>query len=154
MSRLYPSKLHITFKDLLENKPFTLPRKYTLTHSDRTGELFLTIAEDYDFEQISHWYTRFMRDEVFAEWIKNNGDFELHIYTHISGGFIFGWAGMRDKIIRSHLKLVFQTIRYGDRELFSKNPKMDEAFIIVHFKSKRKKFNKIEKFKKLKDYKI
>jgi hypothetical protein len=43
-------------------------RCYTLTHSDTTGELFLTIGPDFDRAQISGLYTRLMRDEVLAEW--------------------------------------------------------------------------------------
>ena len=44
-------------------------RRYTLTHSDTTGELFLTIAPEFDPGQVSGWYTRFMRDEVLGEWL-------------------------------------------------------------------------------------
>ena len=154
LSDFRPEKLHINIqKEVIDNTEF-LPRKYTLTHSDRTGDLFLTIANDYDYEQISKFYVRFMRDEVLGEWIKNSEGFELHLYVHISGGFIFGWAKMRDKIIRHHLPMVYQIIRYGDNELFSKFPKLDECPLFVHFNSKRKKYHKIEKIGLLKDFKI
>lgn len=153
MSNLNPNKLHVNFvgvkKNLLE-----LPRKYTLTHSDRTGDLFLTISRDYDLKQISGWYTKLMRDEVLGEWKKKNGKLELHLYFHISGGFIFGWAKMRDMIIRSHLKLVFQCIRYAERDLIEKNSEVDQSPIFSHFISKRRKFNTIEQFDNLSNYKI
>ena len=151
LSRLNPAKLHVKFVDV-EEEEFSLPRKYTLTHSDKTGDMFLTIAKNFDEQQISHWYVRFMRDEVLGEWKSKNKSKELHLIFHISGGLIFGWAKLRDKIIRSHLKLVFQSIRFGEKKLIQKNRNLDTAPIFAHFISKRKKFNCIENFGQLKDY--
>jgi hypothetical protein len=72
MSRLKPEKLEVIIKgDLTETDPI-IPRRYTLTHSDATGKLTLTIGLEYDLKQISGWYTRLMRDEVLAEWIKRD----------------------------------------------------------------------------------
>ena len=158
MADFNPDKLHVVFNDSLEKNKLELPRKYTLTHSDSTGDLFLTIGSEYDFEQISSLYTRFMRDEVLAEWQKNNDHYELHIYMqisgfytrlmrdevlaewqkndryytlhlylHVSGGLLFGWASMRDKIFRHHLPLVFQALKYGDKELFEELPFLNES---------------------------
>lgn len=59
-----PKKLHTT--NIIDPK-MVLPRRYTLTHSDSTGEIYLTVAHDYDLKQISGWYTRIMRDEILAE---------------------------------------------------------------------------------------
>jgi len=151
MSYFNPKKLHINHVEVDEDL-FNLPRKYTLTHSDRTGELFLTISRNYDQKQISDWYTRFMRDEVLGEWKMENEKTELHLYFHISGGFVFGWAKMRDTIIRSHLKLVFQSIRYSERNLILKNQFLDSSPIYAHFISHRKKFNSVEQFGCLKEY--
>ncbi len=152
MVDLNPEKLHVVFNASGESKKLELPRKYTLTHSDSTGDLFLTISIDYDLKQISSIYTRLMRDEVLAEWQKNNEHFELHFYVHVSGGFVFGWASMRDRIFRSHLPLVFQTIIYGDKRLFENFPQLKESQIFVHFQSKNKKYNKIESFGKIKEF--
>ena len=154
MVDLNPKKLHITQKDPTKTDKFNIPRKYTLTHSDSTGELFLTIGADYDLAQISGRYTRFMRDEVLAEWQKNENEYELHIHVHVSGGFVFGWASMRERIFRHHLPLVLQTFRYGDKEIFNLFPFLDESPIFVHFNSKNDKNNKIEEFGLIKEYKL
>jgi len=61
---------------------------------------------------------------------------------------------MRNNIIRYHLPLVCQTLRFGDRDLFKEHRYLDEARIIVHFHSKKKKYNKIENFGTMKQYKI
>ncbi|MHA2392155.1 MAG: staygreen family protein [Promethearchaeota archaeon] len=146
MSEFNSEKLHIDFKDHIKADVFELPRKYTLTHSDSTGDLFLTIGFDYDFQQISKLYTKFMRDEVLAEWQIENDQIELHIYLHVSGGLVFGWASLRNRIFRYHLPLVIKALKYGDRQLFEENPILDNSQIIVHFNSKNKKYNKIENF--------
>jgi hypothetical protein len=151
MEVLIPEKLHVVIKDSTKVPDSIIPRKYTLTHSDTTGKMFLTIGNDYDYQQISGLYTRFMRDEVLAEWKEIDDQYDLHFYLHVSGGFLFGWAGLRDKIFRHHLPLVFQTIKYGDNLLFKAYPFLFDSPIIVHFNSKNKKFNKVENFGKIKD---
>ncbi len=151
MTDLNPDKLHVVYQGSVDTKKLILPRKYTLTHSDTTGDLFLTIGPDYDNKQTSSLYTRFMKDEVLAEWQKKNNHYELHFYLHVSGGFCFGWAGLRDRIFRYHLPLVFQAIRYGDKELIDNLPEIQNSLIFVHFQSKNKKYNKIENFGKVKD---
>ena len=90
MSRLRPEKLHVTYSSGVTVDAPLLPRRYTLTHSDSTGDLYLTIGADYNREQIAGWYTRFMRDEVLAEWKDNAHGTSLHVYCHVSGGLVFG----------------------------------------------------------------
>jgi len=94
-----------------------------------------------------------MRDEVLAEWIENEKRYKLHIYVHVSGGFVFGWAKLRYKIFKYHMPLVLKAIRRGDKELFELFPNLDQSQIYVHFLSNRNKYNKIEEFGILKDYK-
>ncbi|MEA2071131.1 MAG: staygreen family protein, partial [Asgard group archaeon] len=127
---------------------------YTLTHSDFTGELFLTIGQKINKKQISKVYIRLMRDEIVGEWRKIDDDYQLHLHAHISGGLIFGWARLRDKIIRHHLPLVFSVIQYGDRKFFEKNPKLDKSPIFVHFHSKRKKFDSVENMGVPRNYRL
>jgi hypothetical protein len=151
MTTLSPDKLHVKFKGITKEQPLSLPRKYTLTHSDSTGDLFLTIADEYDYEKISGFYTRLMRDEVLAEWEEKKGEFELHLYLHVSGGICFGWAGLRDKIFRYHLPLVLEAIKFSEKDLFQNSPEIEKSKIIVHFQSKKEKYNKIENIGSFKD---
>ena len=39
-------------------------RKYTLTHSDDTGMMFLTVSNEYDYSAINYD----LRDEVLGTW--------------------------------------------------------------------------------------
>ena len=152
MSRLKPEKLSVTFLLPTTVDSPLVPRCYTLTHSDRTGDLFLTIADDFNKKQLKGWQTRIMRDEVLAEWLKNEENYSLHVYCQISGGI--GPLKFRDKIFRQELPLVLEAFRYGDQKLFHTNPSLDKAQIYVHFRSKKEKFNKVEKWGSPVDYKL
>jgi hypothetical protein len=98
MERLNPEKLHVTYLTGTTPENLVLPRLYTLTHSDRTGELFLTIGGQYDKQQISKLYTRLMRDEVLAELADDGDRLVFKVYCHVSGGFIIGTAKWRYNI--------------------------------------------------------
>ena len=152
MSELHPEKLHVTFREGTSAQELSLPRKYTLTHSDLTGELFLSIGADYDQKQISGFYTRLMRDEVLAE-LKNDGqDVSLHVYCHVSGGFICGSASWRNDILHQHMRMVLEAFRHGDRELFTAHPELEEASILIHFAAKESRYNKVEEWGQIKQY--
>lgn len=151
MTDLNPDKLHVIYKDAVDEDKLELPRKYTLTHSDSTGDLFLTIGSEYDYDQISSLYTRFMKDEVLAEWQEKEKQYELHLFMHISGGFCFGWANLRNRIFCYHLPLVLETICYGDKKLIEKMPELESSQILVHFKSKNKKYDRVENYSQIKD---
>ena len=68
MSGFDPRKLHVEINYQDNKEEFLFPRKYTLTHSDITGDLFLSIGPDYDYKKISNFYSKLLRDEVLAEW--------------------------------------------------------------------------------------
>ena len=144
MSRLKPERLHVRFAAGATPDGPIAPRRYTLTHSDATGDLYLTIGPDYDREQISGLYTRFMRDEVLAEWQSGADGPALHVHCHVSGGLVLGSAGRRDAIFRRELPLVLEAFRFGDRRLFEKEPGLDEAPMWIHFHATRPRYNRTE----------
>jgi len=154
MTRLIPEKLHVKY--LLGASPDALatPRHYTLTHSDSTGDLFLSIGQCYDTKQISKLYTRLMRDEVLAELKKDSEGFSLNVHCHVSGGFVFGRAKWRYNIFCSELSLALEAIRFGDKAFFDRDPKLDQIPVLVHFKSADKRYNKTEKWGSSGDYKL
>ena len=140
MSRLRPGKLHVEFVEPATATGPVLPRRYTLTHSDATGDLFLTVGPKVDQKQISGWYTRLMRDEVVAEWDETEEGPILRVYCHVSGGLVLGTARWRYAIFRHELPLVFEAFRYGDRALVEAVPELDGAPIVVHFRSSRRRY--------------
>jgi hypothetical protein len=151
MSRLDLAKLHVEFAAGSTPTGPLLPRTYTLTHSDATGDLYLTVGPAYDTAQISGWYTRFMRDEVLAEWRTSDSGPELHVHCHVSGGLLAGPAAWRDAIFRRELPLVLEAFRFGDRQLFAASRRLDSSPIWVDFHSANKRYDRIEMWGKLAD---
>jgi len=152
MAHLNPKKLHVAYLHGVGPKAPIVRRRYTLTHSDITGDLYLTIGCDYNLKQVSGWYTRFMRDEILAEWIGSQDAPSLNVYCHVSGGIVLGRAAWRLSIFKREMPLVLEAIRYGDKELFTEHPDLDNSPIIVHFKSSKDKYDIIEEWGVLGDY--
>ncbi len=154
MSSLDPVKLHVRYLSRPIPPDLIMPRRYTLTHSDVTGELFLAIGTDYDRAAISGWYVRLMRDEVLAEWIPDQDGASLHVYCHVSGGLAFGPAGWRNDILKKHMSQVLQALRYGDSALYEAHPGLDDAQVKVHFRAAQVRYHRVEAWGLLADYRI
>jgi hypothetical protein len=152
MRRLRAEKLHVHYSGGATADAPLHGRKYTLTHSDLSGDLFLTVGMEFDQMTIGGWYTRFMRDEVLAEWTDADGGPKLHLYCHVSGGFVVGSAAWRNAILQRELPLVLEAFRYGDRLLFEAHPGLDTSTILVHFQSNRAKYHRVEDWGRPEDY--
>lgn len=144
MARLNPHKLHVTYLTGTSPDTLVLPRRYTLTHSDITGNLFLSIGTQFNIKQTSNLYTRLMRDEVLAELIDEGSHPVLKVYCYVSGGLVLGTAKWRYGIFQSELPLALEAIRHGDNHLFEANPTLDHTAIYIHFQSSNELFNKVE----------
>ena len=152
MSRLRPDKLHVQFGEGATPEDPVVHRRYTLTHSDATGDLFLTIGSDYDRQQISGWTTRLLRDEVLAEWREEEDGPALHVHCHVSGGLVAGPAGWRYAIFRRELPLVLESFRLGDRTLFETHPQLEQAAILAHFHATQQRYDRVESWGVPADY--
>ena len=152
MQRLDPAKLHVNYVAGSSADGPVTPRCYTLTHSDSTGDLFLTIGPQHDRAQISGWYTRLMRDEVLAEWQREGTSLALHVHCHVSGGVVLGSAGMRDDIFRRELPLVLETFRYGDAAFFAAEPALRQAPVLIHFHCGQARYDRVESWGPMSHY--
>lgn len=147
MSKFNPEKLSVEFnEDVNEFHPIII-RRYTLTHSDQTGNLFLTIGKEFDYKKIT-----IMRDEVLGEWIKKGGKYLYNVYLQVNGEDGIISAPIRFEIFKRELPLALMAIRYGDNKFFLVHKELDTAPIIVYFKSKDPKYNTIENFGTFSDY--
>jgi hypothetical protein len=153
MSDLNPQKLHVTYKTDPLQAGSLLPRRYTLTHSDSTGDLFLTVGAEFDQAQISGWYTRFLRDEVLAEWRDEEAP-RLHVFCHLSGGLVLGSPAWRYSIFQKHMRQVLEAFRNGDRALFETRPDLDQAPVRVHFLAKQARYNRVEDWGRPAQYRV
>jgi len=136
-----PNKLYVEFRDGVTQKEPVNNRKYTLTHSDQTGELFLTIGLNYAYDKISY-----LRDEVLAEWRVGKGYAFLYVYVYIDGFMDPAISIRREAIFRRELPLALQAIKYGDKIFFDTHPELLYAPIWINFSSENSKYNRVEKW--------
>ena len=149
MSRLDPEKLTVEFREGVTETAPIIPRRYTLTHSDITAELFLTIAPSYAYDKIN-----VMRDEVLGEWLVVEESLRYYVYLYVDGQLGQGMASIRNYVFRRELPLALEAIRYGDRRLFDTNPGLDQSPIIVYFLSANPEYNKVENWGTFAEYDI
>jgi len=128
------AKLHVTFAEGTGPDGPVTPRRYTLTHSDMTGELFLTIGTDYDRRALKALQVRVERDEVLGEWVRSDERPRLELRMAAQGGVpVFGTGAMRCDIFRRYRAMVLGAMRYGDRALVEANPELDDAPVVAIF---------------------
>ena len=124
------------------------PRRYTLTHSDQTGELFLVIGSEFAYEQLTT-----KRDEVVGEWLAHqSGHPYFYIYIRLDG--IDGTASTekRNEIFLRELPLALKAIKKGDESFFQFYPQFLQAPIYVFFQSQDSHLNRTDHFGCFNDY--
>ena len=147
MKRLDPEKLNVEYRDEVTKTQPIIPRKYTLTHSDITAELFLNIGKKFAYDKITP-----MRDEVLAKWAKYNDKHVIYGYVHVDGQFGPIQANIRNAIFVRELPLALEGIMYGDRYFFKAHPSLYNAPIYIYFKSDYPEYNRVEYWGTPKDY--
>ena len=149
LSNFIPEKLSVEYMNGVTATEPVIPRRYTLTHSDLTGDLFLTIGMNYAWEKINA-----TRDEVLGEWINYGNYLYYFAYVYIDQGeYTFNEAAIRNEIFRRELPLALTAIRYGDRAFFDAHPTLDLAPIIINFISTYPAFAKQENWGTFQAYK-
>jgi hypothetical protein len=133
-------KLHVTLlKDTAPDGPIE-PRRYTLTHSDRTGDLFLSIGADYDRDALGALQVRLERDEVLGEWVRDGESWRLELHMMAQGGLpLFGTGAMRCNIFRHYRPMVLGAIRAGDKALLRAHPELESAPVLARFHWRRER---------------
>ncbi|MGL6107773.1 staygreen family protein [Romboutsia sp.] len=143
-----PDKLETTFIEPMTPYGPIIDRKYTLTHSDETGVMFLDIADKYNYDAINQE----MRDELLGTWkISDETDYKLLFYAYV-GDTDYINAMMKYSAFKYHMKLALQAVIYGDRDLFIKYPELVNAPIYVKFDSSIPIFDAYESYGYVKDY--
>lgn len=140
MSVFIPSKLSVSYQ--APATPFrpVEGRKYTLTHSDTTGQLFLSIGCNYNYSAINYS----LCDEVLAKWVPQLGEFSLCARVYVSGGeYDENYTKVRFMIFQKELNLALKAMVNGDKALYSNFPWLLDAPIYVHFESIYPQFNQV-----------
>lgn len=150
MSRLKPEKLSVEFRKGVTTTEPIIPRRYTLTHSDVTADLFLTIGLIYAYDKVNA-----TRDEVLGEWMNAQNGYFFYVRLYVDNGeYSPEVTSTRNYIFRRELPLALEAIRYGDKDFFGAHPELNYAPIIVYFSSADSQYNKIENWGTFLDYDI
>jgi hypothetical protein len=131
---LYEDKVHI--RDTTGERD-NLPRRYTVTYSDRTADIFLSIGMEYDNEALGQAQTHERRDEVLAE-LADGDQPRLRVTCLVSGEGQTGRGinpAMRRRVFEGQMPFVLAIIRYGDRFFYERHPELDRASVCVEFRS-------------------
>ncbi|MBE5959860.1 MAG: hypothetical protein E7256_00500 [Lachnospiraceae bacterium] len=147
MKPLDTSKVNVEYRDFTNQYKPVLGRKYTMTHSDETAELFVTIGRRYAMDKVIP-----IRDEVLLEFRKKDGKLQLFGKVLVDGDGVPGDATMRNAIFLKKLSTSLQAIRYGDRALYENWCQLDDVPIHIWFQSKDPRYNKLYDFGTMKDY--
>ncbi|WJH36045.1 staygreen family protein [Paenibacillus sp. CC-CFT747] len=148
MTPFNPDRLIVEFRPGMYPTQPQMNRKYTLTHSDETGELFLTLGPEYAFDKITG-----KRDEVLAEWRYAGGLYRFEVYVYLGGPDNPALAEKRYEIFKRELPLALEAIRYGDRIFFEAHPALDDTEVIVHFQADPPLAGRTESFGPVKRFK-
>ena len=147
MERLNPEKLSTTFSGVTPKKPI-IPRKYTLTHSDLTAELFLTVGR-----QIACGTLGPIRDEVVAKWRRFQNGYALYGLVQVDDmAGKKSISAVRYKIFQQEMPLALEAIRFGDRKFFEAHPTLGDAPIKIAFASRYPEYNDIQYWGTPNDY--
>lgn len=150
LKRLDPNKLSVEFRDGITKTAPIEARRYTLTHSDITAELFLTIGLQFAYDNIGP-----MRDEVLAEWQLINNSYILYACVYVDGQLGLAnpnLSAIRNSIFVRELSLALEAIRYGDDVFFKTHSELNNAPIYVYFTSMYPYLNRIEYWGTPSDY--
>jgi hypothetical protein len=138
-----PKKLNVTFIPPATSSQPLDGRKYTLTHSDKTGLLFLKIGNRFDLLSINLK----LRDEVLAKWVNYDGTNVLQGYVYVSGGeYTEEQSRVRFNTFRKELGTELTAIVYGDRKLYKQYSMLLNAPIYVHFVSVHPAYDQVIQF--------
>ncbi len=148
MKILSPRKIFTQYREGISPTKNISERKYTITHSDTTAELFVFIATQYAEDQVTN-----MRDEVSVEWKEMNQKLILTGEVLVDGAGVMGNAFIRNKIFLNEMPTALQALRKGDRFLFEDNPQLNNTPVFIQFISSNPTFNKVYDFGPIGQYK-
>ena len=141
MSEMNFQKVFVQYRDFITPYDPVLNRKYTITHSDITADLFVTIASSYANDQVTE-----MQDDVKIGWEQTNQGLLLLGWVFIDGAGAFYNPEMRNHVFYSEMSKALMALRHADRFLFHAYPNINSTPVFFHFVSDNPAYDKIYNF--------
>ena len=148
MRELNPQKVFVQYRGTMKPYEPVLNRKYTITHSDTTAELFVFVAENYAEDQITK-----MHDEVRIAFEQSEKGLALLGSVIVDGEGVKGNPYIRNKIFYNEMPTALQALRQADRFIFTKDPALDNTSVLIHFISSRPVYDRTYDFGVIGNYK-
>lgn len=143
-----PNMLETNFIEPVTSIKPIKDRKYTLTHSDTTGMLFLDVGIEYNYSAIN----KDLRDELLGKWkVFDYNSYILIFYAYV-GDSDFSSASMKYAAFKYHLNSALQAVFYGDRDLLNEYHHLLNTPIYIKFDSDIPIFNNYEPYGYVKNY--
>ncbi|KGX84923.1 staygreen family protein [Pontibacillus marinus] len=142
------NRLYVQYRPDIQHTTAYDLRKYTLTHSDITGDLFLTVSTEYAFDQVND-----MRDEVLGEWIPTLQGILFRGEALVGDETIpLTQQKIRYEIFNREMSTALQGIFYGERWLLEMNPALLASPVYILFVSNHPEYSGFRYFGKVNDY--
>ena len=148
MRQLNPQKVFVQYRDIMKPYNPVIGRKYTITHSDATADLFVFIGSHFSEDQVTA-----MHDDVKIGWEQTDRGLALIGSVLVDGEEAPGNSNIRNSIFLNEMPTALQALRLADRFLFEINPAFDRAPVLIHFISSDPAYDKIYNFGVIGNYK-
>lgn len=148
MKKIDPDKVNVEFRDRVMPLGPIHERKYTMTHSDETAELFVTIGTKYANDKMID-----IRDEVLLAFEFSSAGLLLMGEVIVDGEGIPGNAERRNEIFAREMGTALQAIRYADADFYQANPALDHVPVYIWFRSDDPAYNKLYDYGTMSEYK-
>lgn len=149
MRALSTQKVFVQYRDSMKPYDPVLGRKYTITHSDITAELFVFIADNYAIDQVTS-----MHDDVKISWEQNENQLFLIGSVLIDGPDIDGDPAVRNRIFYTEMPTALKAMRQADRFIFEQYPNIDNTPVLIRFLSENPTYNKTYNFGPIGNYRL
>ena len=122
-------------------------RTYTMTHSDETGDIFVTIELNYAPDQ-----TNKIQDQVYMKWLPIEDKFFLYGEVIIDNDTITGKSDISYEIFSREMPLALHAIYTADLPLFEAYPTLNDTPVIINFLSTDPKYDKLHCYGEISHY--
>lgn len=149
MDNFDTTKINIELRNKVDIAAPVLGRSYTVTHSDDTGDIFVTIGTDFAVDRFGP-----LNDQVLLRMECFNGQFQLNGLVCLDlPGSKFS-IKQRSDIFSEKMYLALMSIRYADSYFYEKCCSRDTIPVYMHFYSKDPRYDRVHYFGEIGDYTI
>jgi len=148
MEKIDASKVFTEYREGVTPLSPLEQRKYTITHSDDTADLFVTIGREYAEDKVNE-----LRDELYLTYEMTKDGLVLMGKVLLDGEGVEGRTELRNRIFAKELPIALQAVRIGDHKFFEEIPFLDTIPIYIWFQSELPAYNKLYPYGTMTEYK-